>query len=793
MRTDGPRPEAAVETDMADARPKSPPIIDELTALCVARHPGAEVWRPRIFRPTDVEDAEQLARLLRSSPELAVYDQIADQLRELIESRHPERTLQSGELERLVADQLRDRSSLEYGVWVHYPWSRRLVHILDRAEFIELRTNRNRYKITQDEQDLLATRRVGIVGQSVGQSVALTIAMERSAGEIRLADFDTLGLSNLNRLRAGLHNLGVPKVFITAREIAEIDPFIVVKCFPEGVADDAMVEEFMTADGRIDLLIDECDSLDMKVRLRRHARARRIPVLMETSDRCLVDIERYDLEPERPIFHDLLGDFHPQHLLGLSTQDKVPYVLQIIGESTMSDRGRASMVEVGNSIKTWPQLASAVTMGGGIAADVARRMNLGYIRQSGRYWVDVEEIIPDSRAETRPAAPAEAPTPLPAAAMVELAARLPVAARTTLRLTAEQRDRLLNAAILAPSGGNCQPWQWLDSGGRLHLFQDRVRSFALADYQGCGALVGLGAATENLVLAAHQEGLEVRATPFPAGEAEDLVVSFELSAEPGPDTEPHWRDELGAFIGDRHTNRKTGRHRVDAPAMAELRAAVTSIAGAQIQFLEQEEQLAAIGQLVGAGDRIRYLNEDCNRELFKELRWTEEEAQAHRDGISLDSLEMTRTDRAGLKICSSLPSLRYIRAWNGGQGLVKASLKAIVASSAVGLITMPGSRRIDYLQGGRAMQRMWLAAHGLALSIHPMTTLTYMFARLLRGGGEGLDPATIADLARLRDPYLRLFDVPEGAAEVLLFRMARTEPATARALRRPLEDVLVVA
>ena len=60
----------------------------------------------------------------------------------------------------------------DYGVWVHYPWSRRLVHLVREEEFIELRTSRNRYKITAEEQEALAVRAVGIVGLSVGQSAA---------------------------------------------------------------------------------------------------------------------------------------------------------------------------------------------------------------------------------------------------------------------------------------------------------------------------------------------------------------------------------------------------------------------------------------------------------------------------------------------------------------------------------------------------------------------------------------------------------------------------------------------
>ena len=47
-------------------------------------------------------------------------------------------------------------------------------------------------------------------------------------GEIRLADFDEIDLSNLNRVRTHLINIGINKAVIVAREIAEIDPYLKV-------------------------------------------------------------------------------------------------------------------------------------------------------------------------------------------------------------------------------------------------------------------------------------------------------------------------------------------------------------------------------------------------------------------------------------------------------------------------------------------------------------------------------------------------------------------------------------
>src|ERR1700753_1468715 len=140
-------------------------------------------------------DGERIARL-KTCQDVAVFDSLEAQLRDLLRARHPARRLTESELRELTLIELESRPIAEYGVWVFYPWSRRLVHLLDEPDFVELRTNRNCYKITPEEQKTLATRRVGVVGLSVGQSVSLALALERSFGELRLADFDSLDLSN---------------------------------------------------------------------------------------------------------------------------------------------------------------------------------------------------------------------------------------------------------------------------------------------------------------------------------------------------------------------------------------------------------------------------------------------------------------------------------------------------------------------------------------------------------------------------------------------------------------------
>ncbi len=82
-------------------------------------------------------------------------------------------------------------------------------------------------------------------------------------------------LSNLNRLGAGCDDLGLNKALIVARRISKIDPYLKVEVYEEGVTE-SRVDRFL--DG-LDLLLEECDAIAMKWKVRERARERAINVV----------------------------------------------------------------------------------------------------------------------------------------------------------------------------------------------------------------------------------------------------------------------------------------------------------------------------------------------------------------------------------------------------------------------------------------------------------------------------------------------------------------------------------
>lgn len=753
-------------------------------------------YRPQLFRLSKADDRRGLEELLRSQPGIQVWDTLLIQLRDLIRSRHPNLKVNPAELDSLAMEHLGSTAVEEYGLWFYYPWSLRLVHLLGESEFVELRTNRNRYKITPEEQVKLASKRIGVVGLSVGQSIALTLALERSVGELRLADLDRLDLSNLNRIRTGVHNLNLPKVFITAREIAEIDPYLSVTCFPDGISE-ANCDVFLLGDSRLDVLVDESDSLDIKILLRQRARKHRIPVVMDTSDRGMIDVERFDQEPDRALFHGLVRDIEPSSLCGLTNEQKIPYILQIIGVDTMSSRLRASLIEVEQSISTWPQLASAVAHGGAVAADVARRICLGDPVESGRFYADLDAIVPGGRASNSPSVERKIPPSFAALQLTDMLSAIRAISHPKrgggFTLTHDMARRLVSDAIQAPSGGNCQPWRWLANRSQLYLFHDRARSETPFDPDCLGGLLGLGAATENLILSAHTAGLHVVCDLFPNQMSPELVARFRFICNSHPLAERSWHNELHSVIDARRTNRKLcARCPLKTGDLEALTLAVRSVPDADICWLLRDEEIDECGRLLGTGDRLLFLTRSFNHFLVNEIRWTQQEAANSRDGICLESLELSPADQAGFQLCRDWPALDLVRRIGGGHNLEKASCKALAGASAVGLITMTSKSPAAYFWGGRAMERMWLTATQRQLALHPMTALVYMLSRIRDGGGSDLDMDTQKALLELNPRFQRLFPVSDSRAEVFLFRLSYAEETTQRSLRCHMDDVLVV-
>lgn len=704
--------------------------------------PDGETHAARVLCEGDADDLRVLDRL-RSDPCIHWIDRFEDQLETARRS-----------LPRPDSDLLGETRR-----WVHYPWRRTVVAVLGPRAFRAVRLDRNRHLITADEQDVLNGLRVGIVGVSAGHAIAYTLAAEGACGTIRLADFDELELSNLNRVPATVLDIGLNKATVAARRIAELDPYLEVEVVTCGLLPQS-IEDFL--DG-LDVVVEECDSLDMKVLLRETARARGIPVLMATSDRGLVDVERYDIEPRRPILHGLLGDIDADRLSGLTTRDKVPYVLNILDSQQLSARGAASLVEVGQTIAGWPQLAGDIWVGAATVTNAVRRIGLGERLDSGRVRVDVNGAL-DRLAQPAVTNGVDAVTP------ESLLTEAPVANQRVSEIVAE-------AAVSAPSGGNAQPWHVVAEQDSLTL-RLAPEHTSMMDIGFRGSAVALGAAMFNARVAAA---------------AHDVLGPVEFdTTQPGSPLQAtmrlgHGADPSLAALYEpmllRATNRFCGTTARLDPGTATLLQDAAAAEGARLRLLSSRDEIDRAAALLAAADRIRYLTPRLHEEMISELRWPGDPAAE--SGIDVRSLELDPSELRVLELLSRSDVIARLAQWDAGTALGTNMAERVSASSALAVVYVEGTALVDFARGGSAMQAVWILAQQCGLAVQPVSPIF-----LYSCSTEDLQKASprfAPELHRLQRELRALTEPRENEHEVLVFRLFHAPPPSVRSRRRRLE------
>lgn len=700
-------------------------------------------YSAKILDSADVDDLRFLAEL-RANRSITVIDRL---------------DLQSSALAALLpppdSELLGERTR-----WAYYPWRRTVVHVLGPRAYRRVRLDRNRNLISLEELQLLSVQRIAVVGLSVGHSIAHTLAMQGLCGELRLADFDDVDLSNLNRIPATIFDLDVNKAVAVARRIAEIDPYIVLTVFDAGVTGDN-IGEFL--DG-VDIVVEECDSLDMKAVVREAARERRQPVLMATSHRGLLDVERFDLEPERPIFHGLLDGVPTSSLAGLTSREKIPHVLRIVDAAGLSARGAASLLEVGHTLATWPQTAGDVALGASAVAEAVRRIGLGEALSSGRGPFDVSAALDDlTDPMEQPRASQLAAQP----ALEELGEE-----------TADVASVVAASAAAAPSGGNTQPWL-IETAHDAVVVSLAPQHKSVMDVGFRGSAVAVGAAVFNARVTAAANHV-LGGVEFTESDSQSpLRATVRLDGQ---------GDAGLARLHPALTKRETNRHRGIATAIPpDTVGALKSAAaaeGARLELLTSRSDIERAATLFAAADRIRYLTPRLHADMVAELRWPGDDAAE--TGIDVHSLELDEGELLTLDILRRPEVMSMLAEWDAGSALGADTLARMRASSALAVVSVRGNSLADYARGGSAAEAVWVTAQDRGLAVQPMSPV-FLYAND-DDERSALSPTFTSALRDLQAEFRQVSRTAPDETHALVLRFALAPSTSVRSRRRTVKN-----
>jgi hypothetical protein len=353
---------------------------------------------------------------------------------------------------------------------------------------------------------------------------------------------------------------------------------------------------------------------------------------------------------------------------------------------------------------------------------------------------------------------------------------------------------MIDAAVRAPSAENTQPWRFCLRGNSL-LVGLEPQGWLPSDVAGLLAMTGVGAAIENAVIAARAQGYEPRVhclvpERLQRTSAVQPVAAISLTEGPAGDKR---RDEQPLFssIARRCTNRRLESAPIEPGTLARLGGQASSLPGVRIDWMTTPQQLRAVGQLVGWGNRLRFEHRPYQREFYDHIRFTRREVESLCDGLDVATLQIPWHARATLRALGNWTATRVANALGFSRLVAHQAALEVRSSGAVGILSIESPTSQAMLAGGRAFERLWLTAAHVGIGLHPTASLPAFLAHArTTGGASGLPRRQQALVDEMTDRAAALLPDVKGRCVQMAFRVGYAKPCPVRSLRRDWTELM---
>ena len=280
--------------------------------------------------------------------------------------------------------------------------------------------------------------------------------------------------------------------------------------------------------------------------------------------------------------------------------------------------------------------------------------------------------------------------------------------------TANQLDAvgtsILYYASLAPSGHNAQPWYVrVLSQNEWIIGVDPQRRLPAVDPGNREVMLSLGAFAENLSIAAHTFGLKAEMEVLAKDPFEQDVIKVTLKKTKPLD-----------YSLERITRRMTVKHGYLSKEIKaeDISALSEHLTGRLFYFPRGTDHATCIEEGAIENFRLQTQRDDAQKELVQWVRLSNKEAERHRDGLSLEGMEIR-----GFKGW-------FVRNFMNPEDFMKPSSRkqsvdqiAKLARQGGGWLVITGEGQMvsELIDSGRRFERMVLSARERNIAIQPMT------------------------------------------------------------------------
>ena len=677
----------------------------------------------------------------------------------------------------------------------------RRLRLEDRDDYTDIAFARNLGLIGYAEQRRLLETRVAIAGLG-GVGGSHLMALTRSGiGAFSLADYDVFSPANINRqYGSDLAGFNRPKIEVMVERALSVNPFLDLRCFASGIADDTL-EEFLDD---ADIVVDGLDffAQDIRRKLFNRALEKGLPVVTAAPagySCSLLVFMPGGMNYDRYFgVSDTTGEMERLLRFGMGIAPRATHLRYMDRRFVDFAGGRLPSLDIGCELcaaMTASEVMRIVLTGRATARipfscqfDARRRLLrkpvlfLGMDGPVQRLKLAVARRLltpPDATVRRPP----EHPGVIPAGRAV----------------TRKAFRYMVSAGMAAPSGDNVQPWRFSLGENRIDIMLDRIADQSFFNVRQAASLLACGAAVQNMVFAAGSLGLECRTEFFPT--ARDEGVKTEPTE--GPTASLYLTPQGDAFhelmdsaLWRRRTNRLFYWPEPVPLAVWERLCALADLEGdALLLHRADKGSLKTLAGAVKLADRIRVERKDVHEHLMGLIHFEPSSDPGEfrpphlRRGMFLEELRAGPLGNLYLRAVRPWPRMRLANSLGLGGVMPAYSALCMRLSGGAGLICAKGGDEEAIFRAGRALQRVWCALEHHGYAVQPMAGLTLFHLRLRLEGEKAFEARHARLLRKAWEAASAVFAPPEDCVPLLMFRVGRTFPIRQGGTRLDVEEV----
>ena len=336
--------------------------------------------------------------------------------------------------------------------------------------------------------------------------------------------------------------------------------------------------------------------------------------------------------------------------------------------------------------------------------------------------------------------------------------------------------KIIQDGVQAPSGENAQPWKFRVNGNSIIVINIPERDQSLYNSKQKGSYVAHGALIENIVISARVHGYISTVELFPNKENDTHVATILLQQAAKQE------DSLYGSIQKRCTNRKSfsGKKLTD-DQKNELTHSVLS-AGSRLVLVDDNQVLSSLGEALALNEHILFENKKIHDFFYDHIIWDKKD-EGKAGGFFIDTLEFLPHQLSAVKLFKSWKILSLLNnVISVARKISQENGEKYASSGTLGAIIMAANTKEDWVNVGRSVQRMWLTATKLGLSVHPCNGTIYFMEQINDGGVSNFSEKHSTLITQAYKTITKSFGASTGTSGVV-FRIGYADPPTARALR----------